>query len=89
MKLFPGVRASMGRWTYYIVKMTMKDLATSVNFAQQGKALEETLQRQLNESRAKTEIVSYLQKQPDRFFNSVVIAAEGGDPKWFPRKNDR
>ena len=84
MKIFPGVRASMGRWTYYIVKMTMKDLATSVNFAQQGKALEETLQRQLNESRAKTEIVSYLQKQPDRFFNSVVIAAEGGDPKWFP-----
>ena len=84
MKLFPGVRARMGRWTYYIVKMTMKDLATSVNFAQQGKALEETLQRQLNESRAKTEIVSYLQKQPDRFFNSVVIAAEGGDPKWFP-----
>ena len=86
MKLFPGVRASMGRWTYYIVKLTMKDLATSVNFAQQGKALEETLQRQLNESRAKTEIVSYLQKQPDRFFNSVVIAAEGGDPKWFPVK---
>jgi DNA sulfur modification protein DndB len=64
----------------------MKDLATSVNFAQQGKALEETLQRQLNESRAKTEIVSYLQRQPDRFFNSVVIAAEGGDPKWFPVK---
>ena len=86
MKLFPGVRASMGRWTYYIVKMTMKDLATSVNFAQQGKALEETLQRQLNESLSKTEIVSYLQKQPDRFFNSVVIAAEGGDPKWFPVK---
>ncbi len=86
MKLFPGVRASMGRWTYYIVKMTMKDLATSVNFAQQGKALEETLQRQLNDSRAKKEIVSYLQRQPDRFFNSVVIAAEGGDPKWFPVK---
>jgi DNA sulfur modification protein DndB len=84
MKIFPGVQAHMGRWTYYIVKMSMRDLASNVMFAQEGTSLEETLQRTLKESRAKTEIVAYLQKQPDRFFNSIVIAAEGGDPKWFP-----
>ena len=84
--LLPGVRAKMGRWTYYMVRMTMKDL-TRVKFAseiEEGNALDDTLQRVLKGSRAKTEIATYLQKQPDRFFNSLVIASIGGEPKWFP-----
>lgn len=85
MRLFPGVKAQMGRWNYYVVKMTMEDLAATVKFAAdgfEGSALGEQLQRTLNEGRARKQIVRYLEKQPDRFFNSIVIAAIGGDPRW-------
>jgi DNA sulfur modification protein DndB len=85
-KLFPGVRARMGRWTYYMVRMTMDDLK-SVRFAREiesGNGLDDALQRALNEPRSKNQIATYLQRQPDRFFNSIVIASIGGNPKWFP-----
>jgi len=83
-RMMPGVKGKMGRWTYYMVRMTMQDL-TSIKFAYEieaGDALEMALQRPLNEKRAKEGIATYLQKQPDRFFNSIVIAALGGEPKW-------
>jgi DNA sulfur modification protein DndB len=88
-KYFPGIRARMGRWDYYIVQMNMRDL-TMIEFAHQfkefGGSLSEALQRELNENRAKKQIVNYLMKQPDRFFNAIVIAGFGGEPEWFPIK---
>jgi DNA sulfur modification protein DndB len=88
-KYFPGIRAKMGRWDYYIVQMNMRDL-TMIEFAHQfkefGGSLSEALQRELNENRAKKQIVNYLMKQPDRFFNAIVIAGFGGEPEWFPIK---
>lgn len=87
MRIFPGLRASMGRWNYFIVKMSLRDVAAHIKFATEGfegSTLDRALQRELNESRAKEEIVSYLTGQPDRFFNSIVIAAIGGEPQWFP-----
>ena len=85
MRIFPGIRAKMGSWTYYVVKMKMRDLNV-VKFAHeltQGDALGDALQRTLKSSRAKGEIVSYLRSHEHRFFNSIVIAAVGGDPSWF------
>ena len=86
-KYFPGIRAKMGRWDYYIVQMNMRDL-TMIEFAHQfkefGGSLSEALQRELNENRAKKQIVNYLMKQPDRFFNAIVIAGFNADPEWFP-----
>ncbi len=85
-RIMPGVRAKMGRWTYYMVRMTMSEVAR-VKFASEiedGYALGEALQRALNEPRSKKAIATYLQRQPDRFFNSIVIASMGGEPKWFP-----
>ena len=87
MNLYPGIRAHMGSWTYYTVKMNMADAAKNILFAKDIKAagaLSEALQRTIDENRVKKQIVRYLQSQPDRFFNSIVIAALGGDPKWFP-----
>lgn len=87
MELYPGMRAHMGRWSYYIVKMTMREVAESVRFASDvysDYTLDEAIQRILNESRVRREIVTYLVKQPDRFFNSIVVAAIGGEPKWYP-----
>lgn len=85
MRIFPGVKASMGSWDYYIIKMKMSELADTVEFASESyeaKTLNEALQRALNLSRAKGEIVNYLVNQNDRFFSALVIAAVGGNPKW-------
>lgn len=85
-RFFPGVQARMGRWTYYLVKMKMRELH-EVKFAsemQEGSGLAEALQRDLDANRSSRQIVTYLQETPDRFFNSIVIAGIGGKPKWFP-----
>ena len=68
----------MGRWNYFIVKMTMRELAENVKFAADiydDQTLNEAIQRVLNESRVKKDIVTYLIRQQDRFFSSVVVAA--------------
>ena len=92
MNLYPAMKASMGRWHYFVVKMTMRELAESVKFAEKvydDRTLNEAIQRELNESRVKTEIVTYLVRQPDRFFSSIVVAALEGNPQWVSSVNRR
>lgn len=75
----------MGNWTYYICKMTMKELAGQVRFAAEmhdDRTLDQAIQRELNEGRVKKEIVSFLQRREDRFFSSIVIASLGGNPQF-------
>jgi len=86
MNIYPAMKASMGRWIYYIVKMTMREIADNVKFANDiydDKTLDQAIQRVLDESRAKTSIASYLINQPDRFFSSIVVAALKGNPTWY------
>jgi DNA sulfur modification protein DndB len=81
------MQAHMGRWSYFIVKMTMREVAESVRFASDvynDFTLDQAIQRILKESRVRKEIVTYLVRQKDRFFNSIVVAAIGGEPKWYP-----
>ena len=87
MNLYPALRARMGTWDYYMVKLTMREVSAHVNFAadiHQDHTLNQAIQRTLAESRAKKEIVAYLQRQEHRFFSSLVIAALEGNPKWYP-----
>lgn len=87
MNLYPAIRAKMGDWSYYICKMTMKELAGQVRFAAEihdDRTLDLAIQRELNEGRVKKEIVSFLQRREDRFFSSVVIASLGGNPQFYP-----
>ena len=87
MNLYPALKANMGNWTYYVVKMTMKDIVKEVGFASEiysNKTLDDAIQRSLNESRVKKEIVQYLGKRHDRFFSSIVVAALGGNPTYMP-----
>ena len=87
MNLYPALKAKMGTWDYYIVKMQMKDIVKEVGFASEiysNKTLDEAIQRTLNEGRVKKEIVTYLGKRPDRFFSSIVVAALGGNPTYTP-----
>jgi DNA sulfur modification protein DndB len=80
----PALRAKMGDWIYYIAYMRMKEIAARVDFAEDihdSKSLNDLLQRAVT-SRS-TSIVSYLLKQKQRFFNSIIIGVYGGAPKWF------
>ena len=66
-------------------KMRAADLASQVKFASEvweSKALDHWIQRTLNDSRAKGDIAAYLARHEDRFFNSIVVAAIEGDPKF-------
>ena len=87
MQIYPAIRAEMGRWEYYMVRMSMRELSKNVKFAteiHEASLLSKAIQRQLNESRAKKQITSYLAKQSDRFFSSIVVAVLGGEPQWHP-----
>ena len=87
MNLYPALIAHMGDWTYYIVKMRMREVAAEVQFGSQVHndfTLDEAIQRTIKESRVKREIVSFLTGRVDRFFASLVVAAVGGSPKFYP-----
>lgn len=87
MQLYPALKAKMGSWTYYIVKMTMREVAAEVKFGSQVHndfTLDEAIQRTIKESRVKKEIVTYLTGRVDHFFASLVVAAIGGSPKFYP-----
>lgn len=87
MQAYPALKAHMGDWTYYIVKMRMREVAAEVKFGSQvhnDYALDQAIQRTIKESRVKKEIVTYLRGRRDRFFASLVVAAVGGSPKFFP-----
>ena len=87
MNLYPALRARMGNWEYYVVKMAMKDIVKEVGFASEvyeNKTLDDAIQRTLNEGRVKNEIVRYLALRDDRFFSSIVVAALGGNPTFTP-----
>ena len=77
----------MGDWDYYVVKMKMKDLEKEVKFASEvhnDATLDDAIQRELSDSRAKGSIVDFLAKRSDRFFSSLVIAALGGNATFYP-----
>lgn len=87
MNLYPALRAQMGNWVYYIVKMTMSDIVKEVGFASEiynNKTLDDAIQRTLDERRVKGDIVRYLGLREDRFFSSIVVAALGGNPTFTP-----
>ncbi len=82
--VLPALRAHMGDWIYYITFMRMSDIAERVSIAEEihtSRSLNELIQRQLT-NRA-SQIQNYLQTQPQRFFNSLVLAVYGGSPQWY------
>lgn len=91
MRLYPAIRAQMGDWTYYIVPMRMREIAHEVQFAHniyEDHTLSDAVQRTLNETRVKKEIVGYLAHRADRLFSSIVVAVMEGAPTWIPVEMD-
>ena len=89
MQVYPAIKARMGDWDYYIVRMTMGEVAEEVELASDfwpDKTLSEAIQRAVDEPRVKQQIVNFLARHNDRFFSSLVVAAIGGNPNWTPFK---
>lgn len=87
MQVYPAMVARMGDWEYYIVRMTMREVAKEVELASAlwtDETLSDAIQRTLRESRVKQELVKFLSRRDDRFFSSLVVAAIGGNPTWTP-----
>ena len=87
MRLYPAIKARMGDWDYYLVRMTMREVASEVRLASdlwEDRTLSEAIQRTLDESRVKEQLVNFLSRRDDRFFSSLVVAAIGGNPSWSP-----
>ena len=87
MQVYPAIKARMGDWDYYVVRMTMREVANEVKLASElweERTLSTAIQRTLNESRVKEELIKFLCRRDDRFFSSLVVAAIGGNPSWAP-----
>ena len=82
--VLPALQGVMGDWVYYSCLMRLDELSARVNYADEihsHEALSDMIQRQLT-TRRSAEIAEYLRMQPERFFNSLVIATYGGQPNW-------
>jgi len=82
--VLPALRGVMGDWVFYSCLMDVRELSARVHYAKEiheSEALSDMIQRHLKRGRA-AQIADYLKKQPERFFNSLVIATYGGQPNW-------
>ena len=82
--VLPALRGIMGDWIYYTCLMDIRELSKRVRYAEEvhsNKLLSDMIQRHLKKDRA-AQIAEYLKRQPERFFNSLVIATYGGQPNW-------
>jgi len=83
-RYLPSLRGFFGDWTYYSCAMPLRELAKRVSFAddiRKSEKLSDMIQRELKKSRT-SDISNYLTDQPERFFNSLVVAVYRGDPAW-------
>jgi DNA sulfur modification protein DndB len=81
---YPALRGKFGDWIYYSCLMSMSEVTTRLSFADEiykSEKLSEWIQRKLQSGRDQ-EISNYLQRESQRFFNSLVVAIYRGDPTW-------
>ena len=82
--VLPALRGIMGDWVYYSCLIDLKDLSSRVHYAEEihkNEGLSDMMQRQLQSGRD-AQIAEYLKMQPQRFFNSLVVATYDGQPNW-------
>ena len=83
-EFIPALRAHMGDWVYYVTFLRMEQIADRISIAQEihsSKVLKDMIQRQITD-RSK-QIADYLLKQPQRFFNALIVGVYGGSPDWY------
>ena len=89
--ILPALRGAMGSWVYYSCLMQLTDISSRVSFADdvhEHQGLSEMIQRALDPTRRR-QIADYIRTEPQRFFNSLVVAVYGGEPDWHALTNVR
>ncbi|MBF0407876.1 MAG: DGQHR domain-containing protein [Candidatus Riflebacteria bacterium] len=79
----PSLRGLIGDWIYYVSLLPFSEIAKRIKKTDEihkSHFLREMIQRALS-NRSK-EISSYIEKQPQRFFNSIVVGVYDGKPEW-------
>lgn len=79
----PTLKGRMGDWIYYITLLRFKDVSERISMAfeiHKNEKLSRWIQRQLTNRTG--DIVSYLESQEQRFFNSLILGIYGGKPSW-------
>ena len=85
--IIPALRARMGDWIYYVTFLRMDHIADQIHIAQEihsSDILKDMIQRQITNRAG--QISEYLLKQPQRFFNSLIVGVYGGSPDWYELK---
>ena len=88
---YPALRLSMGSWTYFSVRMTMKEAAKRIVLATNFKeptALDDMLQRLHDVARSKGAMTNYLKIRDDRFYGSLIVAPIGKSPSFHSIRAD-
>lgn len=91
MRIYPAIRARMGDWPYYILRMKMREIANHVQFAfdvYQDTTLSHAARRALDGNPVRADIAGYLGCRSDRFISSIVVTAADGEPTWTPVEMD-
>jgi len=84
--MYPAIKMNMGKWEYYVIRMTMKEVADNIKYAHEvheNPTLATWIQRAINTSRVKKQIVKYLANSEHRFFSSLVVAGFEGNPDYY------
>ena len=85
--IIPALRAQMGDWIYYVTFMRMDQIADKIRIAEKihsSNVLKDMIQRQI--TNRSEQISDYLLKQPQRFFNSLIVGVYGDSPDWYELK---
>ena len=83
--VLPAIRGIMGDWVFYSCLMDLSEISSRVYYAKEihrNEGLSDMIQRRLDRNRS-VQIAEYLRKQPQRFFNSLVVATYDGQPNWY------
>ena len=82
---FPAIRCHLGDWAYFSTILPFGEVASRIRRANEihsHQGLDDMIQRELGK-RVK-DIATYLETQPERFFNAIVVGIYGGSPDWLP-----
>ena len=82
--IVPALRAHMGDWIYYVTFLRMDQIANQIRLARDihpSNVLRDMIQREITKRAG--QISDYLLKQPQRFFNSLIVGVYGGSPDWY------
>ena len=77
-------REKSGDWIYYLTWLTYQEVSVFVKKIDKelhkSNSLNDMIQRSLTDN--VNRIATYIEKQPEHFFNALVLAVYDGDPKW-------